>query len=125
MARLLGLDIGLRRTGLALSDETYLTARAVETVLTANLARKLAELLRDYNIAAIVVGRPRNVDGSLGGQVTETVRVVESLPADVQSLVVYEDETATTKVAEAQGQGTDAEAARVMLQGYLDEKSRR
>lgn len=127
MSRLLGLDIGDRRTGIAVSDELGLTARAVKTVETAQLSEAVTALRDEFGFGTVVTGRPRSLDGSLGKQAERTDAVVETLKLAAPAEYVYEDETGTTVAAEAQAEGsragTDAEAARVMLQGYLDEQA--
>ena len=123
MTRVLGLDVGDRRTGIAVSDELGLTARALETVETAALSEALAKRQAEFGVGTIVVGRPRSLDGSLGRQAERIDAVVERLKLAAPAEYVYEDETGTTKAAEAQADGSDAEAARVMLQGYLNEQA--
>lgn len=113
--RLLALDIGAVRTGIALSDELRLTARALETVPTTDLHDRLADRLAEFEVTTVVVGRPRSLDGSLGAQVEFTERTVQelrTLPAEF----IYEDETGTSPA-----DGDDAAAARVILEGYLRE----
>jgi putative Holliday junction resolvase len=121
--RILGLDLGARRTGIAVSDELGLTARAVKTVETRALAEELAKLRDEFGVSVVVVGRPRSLDGSLGEQAARIDAAVERLKAAVPGEYVYEDETGTTKAAAADADGTDAEAARVILQGYLNERA--
>lgn len=112
------MDIGAARTGIAVSDEMKLTARPVETVSTPELPTRLAALLQEFDTSQVVVGRPRSLDGSLNRQAEAVDAQVERLKIAAPASYSYEDETATT--VEATG-GTDEEAARVMLQGYLDE----
>ena len=114
--RLLGLDIGTARTGVAVSDELGLTARPLETVPTGELTNRLPELLKEYGTDTIIVGRPRSLDGSLGQQVAVTERIIDHLGAAVDARFIFEDESATTPEG-----GDDAAAACVMLQGYLTE----
>ena len=113
--RLIGLDIGDARTGIAISDELGITARPLETIDTGRLSARLTSLLSEHPGAKVVVGRPRSLDGSLGQQAVR----IEEIASELEVPVVYEDETATT--AEAGPGSTDADAACVMLQGYLDE----
>lgn len=127
MTRLLGLDLGDRRTGIAISDEIGLTARPVRTVETATLSAELRKLRDEFGPMTVVVGRPRSLDGSLGKQAERIDALVESLKMAVPGEYIYEDETGTTKAAAAAAGsrlGEDAEAARVILQGYLDEHAR-
>ena len=125
MTRLLALDIGDRRTGIALSDELGLTARALSTVETSVLGETLAGLQSEHGVTTIIVGRPRSLDGSLGKQAERVDATVEQLKLAAPAAYIYEDETGTTVAAEADADGSrlgmDAEAARVILQGYLNE----
>ncbi|MSU76389.1 Holliday junction resolvase RuvX [Patescibacteria group bacterium] len=121
MTRLIGLDIGDARTGIALSDEVGLTARALETVPTDSLGEAVKKVVAEHDVTTVVVGRPRHLDGSLGTQAEKIDVIVETLKLAAPAEYIYEDETGTTKAA---ADGTDAEAARVMLQGYLDERAR-
>lgn len=118
--RLLGLDVGEVRTGLAVSDELGITARPLKTVPTEKLAEELQRVLAEQEIRTVVVGRPRHLDGRLGEQARDITATIESIRAGVAAAFIYEDETGTTVAAKDHG-GSDAEAARVMLQGYLDE----
>jgi len=119
MTRVLGLDIGTKRTGVAVSDELGLTARPLLTLPTDELAHSLPELLQANQAETIVVGRPRRVDGELGKQAEVTERIVTGLRETVNADWQYEDETATT----ISGDGSDESAACVMLQGYLHERA--
>lgn len=113
--RLIALDIGTVRTGVAISDELRLTARALETVPTAELPVRLAGLLAEHGVTQVIIGRPRSLDGSLGKQVAATEQIVDELrhlPAEL----TFEDETGTTPP-----DGDDALAARAILEGYLRE----
>lgn len=116
--RLIGLDIGDVRTGIAISDELGLTARPLETVGTNVLATRLAQLTEENDVTTVVVGRPRHLDGSLGEQAKAVDDVVAGLKEALAAQFVYEDETGTTIA----GGGTDADAACVILQGYLSEQ---
>jgi putative holliday junction resolvase len=121
MSRVIALDIGDVRTGIALSDEVGLTARALVTIETDVLGDELKKLLAEHEAGTVVIGRPRHLDGSLGEQAAKIDAIVEQLKLAAPAEYVYEDETGTTKAAL---DGTDGEAARVMLQGYLDERTR-
>lgn len=121
MSRILGLDVGDARTGLALSDELRITAVPHSVVPTTELAGTLKALTSEHGIRTIVVGRPRHLDGSIGEQAVKIDGIVEQLKLAVPAEYVYEDETGTTAEAASD---SDAEAARGMLQGYLDEHAR-
>ncbi len=129
--RILALDVGDVRTGVAVSDELRVTARALETVATAQLASRLPELVSEYGAATVVVGRPRNLDGTLGSQAAKVETLVAKLRQLSEAHFVYEDETGTSKLAEAAespenpAAGSDAAAAAVILSGYLAGRNER
>ncbi|MEJ7660497.1 MAG: Holliday junction resolvase RuvX [Hymenobacter sp.] len=129
--RILALDVGDVRTGVAVSDELRMTTRALETVATARLASRLPELVSEYGAATVVVGRPRRLDGTLGSQAAKVEVLVAALRQRTAAHFVYEDETGTSKLAgtaKSAGEaaaGHDAVAAAVILSGYLDERSER
>jgi putative holliday junction resolvase len=134
--RHMGLDVGDRRIGVALSDETATLASALTTVSRLG-ARKdaaaVAELARRHEVAAIVVGLPLNMDGSRGPQAEKVLAFVEGVRRRVGVPVVTRDERLTTVEAEEKlreaGRGwrerkrvIDQAAAVVILQEYLDER---
>lgn len=75
MARILAIDYGTRRTGIAVSDPLRIIATALETVETRSLERFLADYFSHEEVDTIVVGYPRQMDGSP----SETMRYVEPL----------------------------------------------
>lgn len=133
--RILGLDVGERRIGLAVSDELGLTAQGLPTLertaLKADLAR-LEELVAEYAAEKVVVGLPRNMDGSLGQQGNRILDFIERLQGRIPKIpVVPWDERLTTKAAERvlleadtsrskRKKKVDQIAAVLILQGYLN-----
>ena len=75
MARILAIDYGTRRTGLAVSDPLRIIATALETVDTRSLERYIADYCAREQVDTIVVGYPRRMDGSP----SDTMRFVEPL----------------------------------------------
>lgn len=75
MARILAIDYGTRRTGIAVSDPLQIIATALETVETRSLERFLADYFSREEVDTIVVGYPRQMDGSP----SDTMRYVEPL----------------------------------------------
>jgi putative Holliday junction resolvase len=133
--RHMGLDVGDRRIGVALSDETATLASALRTLARTG-ARKdaaaLAELARDHEVVAVVVGLPLNMDGSRGPQAQKVLAFVDGLRRRLDVPIVLRDERLTTVEAEEKlreaGLGwkerkrvVDQAAAVVILQEYLDE----
>jgi putative Holliday junction resolvase len=125
--KVLALDYGSARTGVAVSDPTGTVARplcVVERAGTeAGLAR-LQELVRDEQAERVVVGLPLTLRGTRGGQAVETERFVAGLRAAIAVPVETFDERFTTTLA-GPGEGEDARAAAHLLSSYLEWSSRR
>jgi putative Holliday junction resolvase len=133
-ARVLGLDVGDRRIGLAVSDELGLTAQGLPTLERRNKRADLAalqEVITTYAITRIVVGMPRNMDGSYGERAAITARFVQTLETICHLPCIPWDERLTTRQAErlliAANQRRskrkavrDKIAAQLLLQNYLD-----
>jgi putative holliday junction resolvase len=122
--KVLALDYGAARTGVAVSDPTGTLARplcVVERAATeAGLAR-LAELVRDEAPERVVVGLPLTLRGEHGAQAQETERFLEALRAVVTVPVESFDERFTTRLAAAGGDAPeDARAAAHLLASYLE-----
>ena len=135
--RIMGLDYGSKTVGVAVSDALLLTAQAVETIcrtqenkLRKTLAR-IEELCREYEVERIVLGFPKNMNGSIGERGEKTKDFVDILRKNVNIDVVLWDERLTTVAAhkylnEANVRGkkrkgvVDTISAVFILQGYLD-----
>jgi putative pre-16S rRNA nuclease len=132
--RLLGLDVGDKTIGVALSDETATLASGLHTIRRADLKRdlrELAELARDREVETVVVGLPRSLNGSEGPQARKVLAFVEALKRAVAVPIVTWDERFTTVAAEnalieggvSRGRRkglVDKVAAVLILQNYLD-----
>jgi putative Holliday junction resolvase len=132
--RFLGLDVGDKRIGVALSDETATIATGLETVQRVGPRKDVqavAALVRRHDAAEVVVGLPRRLDGSLGPQAEKVLSFIEALKAAVKTPVVPWDERFTSVVAERamleanvsrRGRKTlaDKVSAVLILQNYLD-----
>ena len=132
--RVLGLDYGNRRIGVAVCDELGMTAQGVGTIVRKNRDADLAaiaELIRRYGIERIVVGYPIRLDGSEGIQCEKVNRFIRRLQARLSIPIIRRDETLSTKEAEELLRETgvrrekkrgvvDRLAAGIILQGYLD-----
>jgi putative Holliday junction resolvase len=119
--KVMALDYGSARTGVAVSDPTGTIARPVEVVeraaSDAGLAR-LAELVREHEPERIVVGLPLTLRGEHGAQAAETEEFVQALEAAVDVPIERFDERFTSTLA-GPGAGSDARAAAHILDGYL------
>jgi putative holliday junction resolvase len=130
--RLLGLDIGGRRIGVAISDEMGTIASPIAMIeRSADVAADLRALAARYGATRLIAGLPVGMSGREGPQAGEVRAYTDALAADVGLPVEYWDERLSTSIAEkhliASGtrrarrkQQVDAVAAAVILQGYLD-----
>ena len=122
--KVLALDYGAARTGVAVSDATGTLARPLAVVERAaqegGLAR-IAELVREEEAEIVVVGLPLTLRGERGRQAEETERFVARLREALEVPVEIYDERFTTALAEQGGGGApeDARAAAHLLSGYL------
>ena len=122
--KVLALDYGSARTGVAVSDPTGTVARPVTIVERVGAPKGFAELLaviRAEGPAEIVVGLPLTLRGARGEQVRETEGFVEALRDAVDVPVETYDERFTSVLAG----GDDARAAAHLLSGYLERRARR
>lgn len=135
--RLLGLDIGSKRIGVAVSDETGWLASPVAVVERGPGDRAAFQALVDkYGATGLVSGMPTGLSGREGPQAAETRLYADRLADDLALPLDYWDERLSTAVAEramidagmrrgARKERIDAAAAAVMLQGYLDHQRMR
>ena len=122
--KVLALDYGRARTGVAVSDPTGTIARplcVVEGAGSGNGLARLAALIAEHDVERVVVGLPLTMRGGRGEQVHETERFVEALTAVTDVQVVTFDERFTTALAEQTPAhaGEDARAAAHLLSSYL------
>lgn len=131
--RILGIDTGDARVGVAVSDELGMLAHPLETITVAkvNPIDRIAALVAEKNAEAVVVGMPRNMDGSFGPAAEKAKAFIEALKAKVPCRVISWDERLTTvaaqrnlresgKKAKDQKGIIDQAAAQIILQGWLD-----
>jgi putative holliday junction resolvase len=134
--RLMGLDIGTKTIGLALSDVERRLASPLDTIRRRRFSEDATILLkraREFDVAALVVGLPLNMDGSEGARVQSTRAFVRNLPASVS--VSYWDERLSTAAVtreliaqdvsrQKRAEVVDRMAAAYILQGALDRLAR-
>jgi putative Holliday junction resolvase len=135
MNRILALDLGRARIGVAISDELHLLAHPLETIpANQKPAARVAEIVRDKNVDHVVAGIPKRMDGQIGSAATEVLEFVEKLRAILPCPVVTWDERLTTVAAHRAlrdaGKKTrqtrnyvDQVAAQMILQSYLDRRA--
>ena len=130
--RLMGLDIGSRRIGVAISDELGIVATPIGYIKPGPGDRNtFANLIHTHRITELIVGIPRTMSGKEGPQAKEVRAYAKALADDLDMPLTYWDERLTTVIAERnlisggrsrqqRREEIDAAAAAVMLQGYLD-----
>jgi putative Holliday junction resolvase len=137
--RILAVDVGARRVGLAISDASRTLARPLETLTVANsadavdrVARRIEELdQEDEGLATIVVGMPSRLDGTPTPQTAHVLAFIALLKTRTALPIATEDERLTSREAESRlarrekdwrkrKAQIDAVAASVFLQDYLD-----
>ena len=135
--RIMGLDFGSKTVGVAISDALFVTAQGIEIVrreqenkLRRTLAR-IEELIKEYQVEKIVLGLPKNMDGSLGERAEKTMEFKAMLERRTGLEVIMWDERLTTVAAdrlmmeagirrEDRKKYVDSIAATFILQAYLD-----
>lgn len=133
--RLMAIDAGERRVGLALSDETQTLARPLAVIKRRSRAEdfsQIGHLVQEHDVVGLVVGHPLHADGSAGPQARRSARYGHRLASALGLPVVLRDEYGSSKEAARLRQAgrrpndspLDAEAAAVILQAYLDEGRR-
>lgn len=134
--RIVALDVGDRRIGIAVSDPLGVTAQPIETYTRIGYgpdSRYIAEIARRYETDRILCGLPRNMDGTQGFQV-EKVKEFAAKLEELGLVIEYYDERMTTMLAESalleanmrredRKKKVDMVAAVVILQSYLDARA--
>ncbi len=133
--RVLSLDVGEKRIGVALSDSSRTIAQALKVITTSgSQARDIAEiktLVNMYDVSLVVVGLPKNLDGSLGERARRIIQFSEKIQQATGVSVDLWDERFTTNEAhriydmaavkrKKRRDTIDMLAAQLILQGYLD-----
>ena len=137
--RVLGVDVGARRVGLAISDPSRTLARPLETIVVsgdADAVERVADAIarlagEDDGLGAVVVGMPASLDGTRNDASARVAAFVAALKRRVALPVATEDERLSSREAESRlairerdwrkrKERLDAAAAAVILQDYLD-----
>ncbi|MBE6683812.1 MAG: Holliday junction resolvase RuvX [Ruminococcaceae bacterium] len=137
--RVIGIDYGDARVGLAVSDETGFLASAVCTVNVSGMrdaCKKVAEKIKELGGTLIVLGLPRNMDGSESFRAEKTRAFAEMIIEATELELVFVDERLSTveaytymNITDFNGKKrkkvVDALSAQIILQSYLDSKGRK
>ncbi|WP_027107432.1 Holliday junction resolvase RuvX [Ligilactobacillus ceti] len=141
MSRLMGLDVGSKTVGIAVSDLLGWTAQGVEIIpINEEEAEfgieRLRELVKEYDVAGFVVGLPKNMNNTLGPRVEASQAYGKLISEEFNLPVDYQDERLTTVEAERmlveqadtsrkkRKKVIDKLAAGLILQNYLDRKGK-
>ena len=134
MERILGLDVGDNTNGVAVSDLLQITAQGVTTIRREGKKKDLLEiekLIDEYDIKKIVIGLPKNMNGTIGPQSEKVIKFAEKIKNKFNIELIYIDERLTTVSAERiliegdvrrenRKKLIDKVAATYILQFYLD-----
>jgi putative Holliday junction resolvase len=137
--RTMGLDYGDKTIGVAVSDELGWTAQGVETIRRTTAERdfaRLKQLAREYGVGEVVVGLPKNMNGTIGPRGEICIAFAREVEAALQLPVHLWDERLTTASAQRTLLAADVSrkkrkavidkmAAALILQGYMDSKNAR
>ncbi|NLK64071.1 MAG: Holliday junction resolvase RuvX [Tissierellia bacterium] len=103
MERLMGLDVGDKTIGVAVSDLLMITAQGVTTIKRTNIKNDINELKRiidEYQVTKIVAGVPKMLDGSIGIQGDKVLKFLEKMKKHIDLPLELEDERFTTAISE-------------------------
>ncbi len=131
--RYLGLDLGTKTLGVAISDKTNTISTSLETIFYNNydeLIIKLEEIISNYQISTLVLGFPKNMNNTVGKRAEETLKFYDILEKKLKIKVILVDERLSTKEAEnlmisadvtrkKRKKKIDALAASIILDTYL------
>ncbi len=135
MSRILGIDYGDVRVGLAISDELNITAQGLDTLVINNSTKKLINhiknLIKEYGITTIVFGYPKNMNGTMSDKTKKVDEIISLLKEKVDIEIVKWDERLTTVSAyktmrklnisqKKKNTYADKLAATYILEGYLN-----
>ena len=132
--RIMALDVGSRTIGIACSDALLMTAQGIETIRRTSLEndfKRLSDLISEYEVHELVVGMPKNMNGTKGERAEKTEEFVGKMKEVIALPITFCDERLSTVMAERQLIAADVSrkkrkdvidkmAAVVILQGYLD-----
>ena len=135
----MGLDVGSKTVGVAVSDELGFSAHPITTVRRSNMRADLHELVRliaEQDVVRLIVGLPLNMNGSEGPRAGESRKLGDALAAQTKLPIIYWDERLTSVAAEKflieadvsrkkRKEVIDQVAACLILQGWLDSQTTR
>lgn len=134
--RILGIDLGEKRIGISISDELEITAQGLPTIPSLNEdenLKNIKNIVDKYDVKRIVLGLPKNMNGTLGKQAKKAISFAEKLKEICQLPVELEDERLSTLKAEKlliyadqrrkkRKKIVDKMSAVIILQSFLDRR---
>lgn len=135
MERVIALDLGEKRIGVAITDPLWITAQALPFIPNDEATfAKLQQLLTDYNCETLVIGLPKNREGGDSAKSLEVRAYAEKLQTQLNCTIEFWDERFSTVAVnrhliaanirrDARKQIVDSQAAMFILQGYMDKIS--
>lgn len=132
--RILGLDIGEKVIGAAISDPLKTIAQGIESIRRISIKEdieNIKRLINDYEVEKLVIGLPKMMNGKIGIQAQKVINFVQQLENEIDVPIIMIDERLTTVIADKvliegnmrrkkRKQAIDKVAATLILQGYLD-----
>ena len=119
------LDVGEKKTGIAVSDESLTIANPKEVIKTKNLKKELQDLFKEKKYTGVVIGHSTDFSGKeneIMGKVYSVKAVIEKTLENTNTKVHLHQEIYSTRQASRDGSGRDDEAAAIILQSFLDTK---
>ncbi|HEX3099934.1 MAG TPA: Holliday junction resolvase RuvX [Patescibacteria group bacterium] len=121
--KILGIDYGTKRVGLAISDETQTLARELAILSPKEFWQQVKELVENESIERVVIGLPLNMSGESTASTEAAQEFSDELQKRFPELPIeFMDERLSSVMAESMGRKTDVDslAAQIILQNYLD-----
>ena len=132
--RLMCLDVGTKRIGIAVSDLLMITAQGVETLYRTSVekdVKRYKELIEQYGVDKIIIGLPKNMNGTIGPMAQSVMDYAESIREELGLPIEFYDERLSTKLAtdtlingnvsrQKRKNYVDMVAASYILQSYMD-----
>lgn len=136
--RYLGIDLGSKTVGLAMSDTTLTIASTYKTIFFkdedyASTTEEILDIIKEYNITKIILGLPKNMNNTLGERAEITLKYKELLEEKTHIPVIMFDERLTSVISnnilieadmsrKKRKKKVDSIAAQIILQDYLDKE---
>ena len=136
--RYLGLDLGTKTLGVAISDPTLTIASVLKTIYFddedyTKLIAPIKEIIKEYNIDKIILGYPKNMNNSIGPRAEITIEFKKQLESTLKIPIILEDERLTSVISnqvlisadlsrKKRKKKVDGLAAQIILQSYLDKE---